>query len=59
MKSKIASVILGAVALAMAIVSLVLTNLGEITVILLGVFLGVGLLVLAVDMLFRAQGKSG
>ena len=59
MKSKIASVVLGAVALAMAIVSIVLANLGEITVVVLGVLLGVGLLALAVDMLFRAQRKSG
>ena len=59
MKSKIVSVILGAVALAMAIVCIVLANLGEITAILLGIFLGVGLLVLAADMLFRAQRKSG
>ena len=58
MKSKIASLVLGAVALAMAVVSIVLANLGEISVVELGMFLGVGLFVLAIDMLLRAQRKS-
>ena len=58
MKSKIASLVLGAVALAMAVVSIVLANLGEISVVELGGFLGVGLFVLAIDMLLRAQRKS-
>ena len=58
MKSKIASLVLGAVALAMAVVSIVLANLGQISVAELGGFLGVGLFVLAIDMLLRAQRKS-
>ncbi len=58
MKSKIASLVLGAVALAMAVVSIVLANLGKISVVELGGFLGVGLFVLAIDMLLRAQRKS-
>ena len=58
MQSKIGSLVLGAVALAMAVVSIVLANLGEISVVELGGFLGVGLFVLAIDMLLRAQRKS-
>ena len=59
MKSEIVSLVLGAVAIVMAVVSIILANLGGISVVELGGFLGVGLFALAIDMLLRTQRKSG
>ncbi len=58
MKSNIVSRTFAGVALAMAIVSIVLSSLGEISVEDLGMFLGVGLFVLALDFLIRIQKRS-
>ena len=58
MKSNIVSRAFAGVALAMAIVSIVLASLGEISVQDLGMFLGVGLFVLALDFLIRLQKRS-
>ncbi len=58
MKSNIVSRAFAGVALAMAIVSIVLASLGEISVQDLGMFLGVGLFVLALDFLIRIQKRS-
>ena len=58
MKPNIVSLALGGVALAMAVVSIVLANIGEITVKELAIFVGVGLFVLAIDFLIRIQKAS-
>jgi hypothetical protein len=58
MKPNIVSLVLAGVALAMAVVSIVLSSLGEISVKDLGIFLGVGLFVLAIDFLIRIQKRS-
>ena len=42
----------------MAVVSIVLSSLGEISVKDLGIFLGVGLFVLALDFLIRIQKRN-
>jgi len=58
MKPNIVSLAFAGVALAMAIVSIVLSSLGEISVNDLGIFLGLGLFVLALDFLIRIQKRS-
>jgi hypothetical protein len=58
MKPNIVSLALAGVALAMAVVSIVLSSLGEISVKDLGIFLGVGLFVLAIDFLIRTQKRN-
>ena len=58
MKSKIATLVVAGVALAMAVVSIILSVTGEITIVQLGTFLGIGLFVLAIDVLARCQTKK-
>lgn len=58
MKPKILPLVLGALALAMGVVTVILANLGEITVVELSTFLGIGLLVVAIVILLQAQKKS-
>jgi hypothetical protein len=58
MRSNIVSLIFGAVALALAVASIVLVNLARISVQELGLFLGIGMLLLSADLLLKSQRKG-